>query len=89
MAPSRRLHRFQPESLCPLLFPAYINDMPESIRSTVKLFSDDSLLYRKISNKTDSVELQFQQDLDRLQEWEKKWQMAFNAEKMRISVHYK
>ena len=73
--------------LGPLLFLAYINDMSEGIRSTVKLFVDDSLLYRKISNKRDCVELQ--QDLVRLQELEKKWQMSFKAEKMRSSVHYK
>ena len=65
--------------LGPLLFLAYINDMPEGIQSTVKLFADDSPLYRKISSKRDCIELQ--QDLDRLQEWAQKWQMAFNAEK--------
>ena len=56
--------------------------MPEGIRSIVKLFADDSLVYRKISNKRDCEELQ--QDLDRLQEWEKKWQMAFKAEKCEV-----
>ena len=70
--------------LGPLLFLAYINDMPDGIQSTVKLFADNSLVYRKISNKGDCEELQ--QDLDRLQEWEKKWQMAFNAEKCEICV---
>ena len=68
--------------LGPFLFLAYINNMPEGIQSTVKLFADDSLLYRKISSKRNCVELQ--QDLDRLQEWEKKWQMAFNAEKCEV-----
>ena len=68
--------------LGPLLFLAYINDMTEGKRSTVKLFADDSLLYRKISNKRDCEELQ--RDLDRLQKWEKKWQMASNAEKCEV-----
>ena len=71
--------------LGPLLFIAYINDMPEGIRSThttVNLFADDIQLNRKICNKRDCVELQ--QDLDRLQEWEKKWQMAFNADKCEV-----
>ena len=56
--------------------------MPEGKRSThtaVNLFADDIQLNRKICNKRDCVELE--QDLDRLQEWEKKWQMAFNADK--------
>ena len=65
-----------------LLFLAYINDIPEGIQSTVKLVKDDSLVYRKIGNKTDCEILK--QDLDRLQEWEKKWQMAFNAEKCEV-----
>ena len=68
--------------LGPLLFLAYINDMPEGIQSSVKLFLDDSLLYRKISSNRDCEELQ--QDLDRLQEWGKKWQIAFNAEKCEV-----
>ena len=55
--------------LGPLLFLAYINDMPVSVLSTIKLFADDSLLYRNITNKRDCALLQ--QDLDRLQEWEK------------------
>ena len=54
----------QGTELGPLLFLAYINGMPEGIQSTVKLFADDSLVYRKISNKRDFKELQ--QDLDRL-----------------------
>ena len=39
--------------LDPLLFLAYINDMPVSVLSTIKQFADDSLLYRKIKNPRD------------------------------------
>ena len=68
--------------LGPLLFLAYINDMPECVRSEIKLFADDSLLYRRIQNNADCCQLQ--EDLDKLQEWEQKWQMAFNAEKCEV-----
>ena len=34
--------------LCPLLFLTYINDMPEFSDSNVRIFADDSLLYRVI-----------------------------------------
>ena len=68
--------------LGPLLFLAYINDMPECVRSEIKLFADDSLLYRRIKNNADHCQLQG--DLDKLQEWEQKWQMAFNAEKCEV-----
>ena len=68
--------------LGPLLFLAYINDMPECVRSEIKLFADDSLLYRRIQNNADCCQLQ--EDLDKLQEWEQKWQMAFNADKCEV-----
>ena len=64
--------------LGPLLFLAYINDMPECIKSEIKLFTDDSLLYRRTHNNTDCHQLQ--EDLDKLQEWEQRWQMGFNAD---------
>ena len=34
--------------LDPLLFLLYINDLPDRVASTTRLFADDSLLYRKI-----------------------------------------
>ena len=63
--------------LGPLLFLVYINDMPEGINSTVRLFADDSLVNRIIRSKEDQTILQ--EDLRKLQEWELKWQMQFNA----------
>ena len=66
----------------PFLFLAYINDMPERVTYKIKLFSDDSLLYRKGQRNSDCQELQ--EELDRLQEWERKWQMSFNADKCEV-----
>ena len=68
--------------LGPLLFLTYINDMPECVRSEIKLFADDSLLYRRMQNNADRC--QPQEDLDKLQGWEQKWQVAFNAEKCKV-----
>ena len=69
--------------LGPLLFLAYINnDMPECVTSNINLFVDDSLLFRKVQRNSDCQELQ--EDLDRLQEWEQKWQMSFNADKCEV-----
>ena len=68
--------------LGPLLFLTYINDMPECVKSEIKLFTDDSLLYRRIQDNADCHQLQ--EDLDKPQESEHKWQMGFNADKCEV-----
>jgi hypothetical protein len=39
--------------LGPLLFLAYVNDISMTIESTIRLFADDFVIYRKIINKKD------------------------------------
>ena len=56
----------------PLLFLLYINDMPNVVKSNVRIFADDAIIYRD-SNQDDSLSLQ--KDLDALCEWSKAWQM--------------
>jgi hypothetical protein len=68
--------------LGPLLFLAYINDLPEHVTSSSRLLADDSLLYRKIRSPADARVLQ--EDLDKLQQWEKDWMMTFNASKCEV-----
>jgi hypothetical protein len=54
--------------LSPTLFLFYINDMPDGVQSTVRLFDDDTIAYVTISSDADAANLQ--QDLDKLAEWE-------------------
>ena len=68
--------------LGPLLFLTYINDLPDKLNSSVRLFADDCVLYHEIRNKHDADELQ--RDLDTLVKWEKDWQLAFNPTKCHI-----
>lgn len=58
---------------------SYINDLPDTLSSTTNSFTDDCLLYRCISSPEGSDALQL--DLEHLFEWQKKWQMDYNASK--------
>lgn len=72
--------------LGPVLFLMYINDLPDGLSSHTRLFADDCVVYRSITEESDSSSLQH--DLDKLGEWETKWQMKFNIAKchtLRIS----
>ena len=51
----------------PHLFLTFINDLPDSIQSNIRLFADDCLIYRSISTAEDQVILQ--RDLNSLKSW--------------------
>ena len=66
----------------PLLFLAYINDLPSKVNVKARLFADDCLLYRHI--KTDKDAESLQDDLNKLQDWETDWQIHFNPDKCEL-----
>ena len=74
--------------LGPLLFSIYIiNDITNCVSSTVKLYADDTKIYRQIVDPINDPQL-LQMDLSNLMEWARKWQLRFNADKcesMRIT----
>ena len=74
--------------LGPILFLIFINDLPDNIRSSVRLFADDCVLYRNIYSIQDCFILQ--EDLTSLGQWEADWKMKFNVAKchsMRVTRH--
>ena len=68
--------------LGPILFLTFINDMPETVSSRCRLFADDSIIYREVLTESDCVSLQ--EDLGKLEQWEKTWGMSFNPTKCNI-----
>ena len=70
--------------LGPILFLVYINDLPDEVRSQVRLFADDTALYLTLESEDDSSTLQ--SDLDILSAWESRWDMEFNPSKCQV-VH--
>ena len=59
---------FQGSVLGPVIFVNFINDLPENIRSSVRLFADDCVLYRNIES---AMDCQILQDyLNSLAQWE-------------------
>ena len=73
--------------LGPLMFLICINDIGLTIKSCIRLFADDTLLYATVSSKDDANTLQ--QDLDSLVAWTTFWQMSLNREKCKILNVYR
>ena len=68
--------------LGPILFLLHINDLPDHVTSSVRLFADDCLLYRPIRSQDDQHLLQ--EDINSLTQWCSDWGMSFNADKCEV-----
>ena len=65
--------------LGPVLSLLYINDLPDTLYSQVRLFADATVLYTTIKSDTDHHILQT--DLDKLSEWAMACDMQFHPDK--------
>ena len=68
--------------LGPILFVLFINDLPDVVSSTVKIFADDTKIFDQV-NTPEGCE-QIQRDIDRLSQWSKEWQLRFNEKKCKV-----
>ena len=71
--------------LGPLLFVAYINDLPSLMTTNCKLFADDAKLYGRVDTLLNQEELQ--KDLDACWHWANEWNMVFHPDKCKV-IHF-
>ena len=61
------------------LFLIYINDLPLSLTSNVKLYADDTSLFSLVSNANVSA-CSLNNDSVKIYDWDFNWKMLFNAD---------
>ena len=68
--------------LGPVFFLLFVNDLPDSVLNSVKLFADDTKLYGHAENTTKCLNIQ--QDLNKLSAWANNWLLNFNSNKCTV-----
>ena len=67
--------------LGPILFLIYVNDIPEMVNCSIKMFADDTTLFRTVKSIDDCNILQ--NDLDTLSQWTNEWLLT-NVDKCKV-----
>ena len=65
--------------LGPLLFLIYINDLPDELKSSAKLFADDTSLFSIVKDENESANA-LSYDLSQISKWAFNWKMLFNPD---------
>ena len=65
--------------LGPMLFLIYINDLEKNIKSNIKFFADDTMLFSIVNDPAISAN-NLNHDLDIIQRWAYQWKMEFNPD---------
>ena len=66
--------------LGPLLFLIYINDLERNIKSNIKFFADDTMLFSIVTDPAISAN-DLNHDLDIIHQWAHQWKMQFNPDR--------
>ena len=62
-----------------LLFLIYIDDLERNIKSNIKLFADDTMLFSIVKNPEMSAN-DLNHDLDIIRQWAHQWKLEFNPD---------
>ena len=68
--------------LGPLLFLIYINDLESNIKSNIKFFADDTMLFSVVKDPLISAN-DLNHDLDTICRWAHQWKLEFNPDPMK------
>ena len=68
--------------LGPLLFLIYINDLETNIKSNIKFFADDTMLYSIVKDPNLSA-IDLNHDLDVIDKWAHQWKFEFNPDPLK------
>lgn len=71
--------------LGPLLFLIYINDIPQNLLSTTKIFADDVSLFSAVDSQVACAD-RLNHDLECINEWAHQWKMSFNPDPSKSAV---
>ena len=69
----------QGSDLGPFLFLIYINDLERNIKSNIKFFTDDTMLFSVVKNPEISAN-DLNHDLDTICQWAHQWRLEFNPD---------
>ena len=72
----------QGSALVLIFFVKYINDLSEVVKCGAYLFAYDANIFRQITTKEDS--LQLQSDINSLEQWSQKWLLTFHSKKCHV-----
>ena len=70
--------------LGPTLYLLYVNDIPNVVTSAIKIFADDTKIYREINTCNAEDTLALQSGLDFPENWTRSWQVKFNPQKCKV-----
>ena len=65
--------------LGPLLFLVYINDLEENIKSQIRFFADDTMLFSIVKDPVITAN-ELNQDLETIRQWAQQWKLEFNPD---------